>query len=245
MTIHHEIHGEGPRTVVLLHGWMMSGRVWSRCLEHLRLDGLRVVVAHQRGTEKSPAESFTLEEYATDAVALLDAIGADRATLVGHSMGGQIAQLVATKVPDRIEAMALLCPVPAMGLPLPEEAMQLFKGSATDRALGGTILDMACLQLEADAKAALLEDSATVSSACIEGSLDAWTGGGFADALGSVRARTLVVATDDPFLKPDFLTESVVQPIAGARLAVLPGPGHYVQVERPRETAALLEAFLA
>jgi non-heme chloroperoxidase len=69
--------------------------------------------------------------------------------------------------------------------------------------------------------------------------------GGFAERLSAIKAPTLVVATDDPFLPPAFLRQAVVSLIRGARLAVLPGPGHYVQVERPRETAALLEAFLA
>jgi pimeloyl-ACP methyl ester carboxylesterase len=53
------------------------------------------------------------------------------------------------------------------------------------------------------------------------------------------------VATDDPFLPPPFLTQAVVQPIRNARLVYLPGPGHYPQVERPAETAALIGAFLA
>ena len=57
--------------------------------------------------------------------------------------------------------------------------------------------------------------------------------------------RDVVVATDDPFLPPAFLREAVVGRIDGARLAVIHGAGHYVQVERPDETAAVLEAFLA
>jgi len=46
-------------------------------------------------------------------------------------------------------------------------------------------------------------------------------------------------------LPPAFLREKVVHPIRGARLAYLPGPGHYLQVERPAETATLLTSFLA
>ena len=63
--------------------------------------------------------------------------------------------------------------------------------------------------------------------------------------LDMVVAPTLVVATDDPFLPPAFLRQAVVQPIRGARMTHLPGPGHYPQVERPHETAALVGAFLA
>ena len=54
-----------------------------------------------------------------------------------------------------------------------------------------------------------------------------------------------MVATDDPFMPPAFLRQTVVDPIAGARLAVIRGAGHYVQVERPDETVAVVSAFLA
>jgi pimeloyl-ACP methyl ester carboxylesterase len=53
------------------------------------------------------------------------------------------------------------------------------------------------------------------------------------------------VGTDDPFLPQPFLRAEVIEKIKGSRFAYLAGPGHYVQVERPRETAAIVEAFLA
>ena len=74
---------------------------------------------------------------------------------------------------------------------------------------------------------------------------DAWSGAGFADQLSAVTARTLVVATDDPFLPPDFLRQAIVAKISGARLAVIRGAGHDLPVERTGETAAVIEAFLA
>ena len=54
----------------------------------------------------------------------------------------------------------------------------------------------------------------------------------------------LVLATDDPFTPPDLLRKAIVSKIARASLAYLPGPGHYPTAERPRETAAVLRAFL-
>ena len=54
-----------------------------------------------------------------------------------------------------------------------------------------------------------------------------------------------MLATEDPFLPPDFLNASVVSKLARGRMAVLKGAGHYPQCEKPEETAALIEAFLA
>jgi pimeloyl-ACP methyl ester carboxylesterase len=160
-------------------------------------------------------------------------------------MGGQLAQWIAAQEPSRVEGLLLLCPVPASGMPLPPEVAGLFRTSANDREKQKTILGLACKQLTVDLLERLLKDAGAVARASIEGTFDAWTGGGFEAKLASITAPTLVVATDDPFLPPAFLREKVVGLIRGARLAYLPGPGHYPAVERPAETAALLTSFLA
>ena len=96
-TLHYRVLGDGPRSVVLVHGWMMSGAVWDAMLEKLDMTGLRLVVPDHRGTGESgrPASGYSLEQYAKDVLAVADHAGAKRFSLVGHSMGGQIAQWVA------------------------------------------------------------------------------------------------------------------------------------------------------
>lgn len=244
--IAYRVVGEGPQPVLLIHGWMMNGGVYDDVLPLLDARGLRLVIPDLRGAGGSdrPTGGYTLDRYARDLRALIDAESSAPWLVIGHSMGGQIAQMIAADAPDRVAGMVLLCPVPASGIPLPPEAQGLFRGAAS-REPQATILGMACKQLGPESQERLLGLGATVDAACIAESFDAWRSGGFADRLGQIRARTLVVATDDPFLPPDFLRQAVRDPIAGARLAVIPGPGHYPQVERPAETAAVLEAFLA
>ncbi|MCS6912689.1 MAG: alpha/beta hydrolase [Myxococcales bacterium] len=147
--------------------------------------------------------------------------------------------------PARVAGLVLLCPVPAAGLPLPEPTRKLFHDAAGNHSQQRTILQMACRELTEAARERLLDLAASIPAACLHAGLEAWSRGGFADRLAALCAPTLVVATNDPFLPPSLLATAVVAPIARARLAVLPGPGHYPQVERPRETAALLQAFLA
>ena len=128
---------------------------------------------------------------------------------------------------------------------LPDDARGLFQLSATDRDQQGTILDIACKELTPASRERLVGEALRVSSPCILATLESWTAGGFEARLADIRARTLVVATDDDFLPADFLQQAVVAPIAGARLHHLPGPGHYSPVERPAEVAQLLSDFLS
>jgi pimeloyl-ACP methyl ester carboxylesterase len=68
---------------------------------------------------------------------------------------------------------------------------------------------------------------------------------GFLDRLAATTARTLVVAgTHDPLLTLDNVREQIVRRISGARLALLEC-GHEIPLELPRETAALIEAFVS
>jgi non-heme chloroperoxidase len=238
--------GEGPVTVVLVHGWMVSGAVYDEMIEALGTRGLRLIVPDLRGTGDSgrPEGGYTIEQYARDVIAVADAAGARSFVIVGHSMGGQVAQWVAASYPDRVLGAVLLCSVPASGLPLPDDARGLFQSSPGKRDLQKVILGLACKELTAAALERMLDDAGKVSAPCILQGLDAWTAGGFAAKIGAIKAPTLVVATDDPFLPAAFLQKEIADQIPGAGLAYLPGPGHYVQVERARETAAVVRAFL-
>jgi pimeloyl-ACP methyl ester carboxylesterase len=245
--LHYRVVGEGPRNVLLVHGWMVSGAVFDEMVEKLDLTGLRLVIPDLRGTGKSgmATSGYTLEQHARDVLTVAKHAGLERFTVVGHSMGGQLAQWVAAQEPSRVEGLVLINTVPAAGMQLPPDAAGLFRTSGGDREKQKIILGLACKQLSAESLERLLKDSVTVSKAAVESGFDAWTGGGFEAKLASITAPTLVVATDDPFLPPAFLREKVVNLIKGARLTYLPGPGHYPAVERPLETAALLTSFLA
>lgn len=244
--ISYRVVGSGPRTVLAIHGWMVSSSVWDELAGLLDLEGLRLVIPDLRGTGGSdkPAGGYTIERYAQDALALMDELGDRSLVVLGHSMGGTIAQWIAAAAPERVAGLVLLCPVPASGAALPPEAVALFRGASTDEPKTA-ILGMACKDLPEAARSRLLSTGASIPAACIAEAFDAWSGASFAERLGAVTARTLIVASEDPFLPPAFLREAIAAKIAGARVAMVHGAGHYVQVERPRETAAVIEGFLA
>lgn len=245
--LNYRVLGSGHRTVILVHGWMASGAIFDDLLEVLDHDGLRLLIPDLRGTGGSePSQTgYSIARYGKDVLAIADAEGAQSFTLVGHSMGGQIAQWIAAEAPARVQGLLTLCAVPASGAALPPEARALFSSAAGDEGKLGTILDLACKQLPAEARARMVANALPIDDACIRGAFEAWSEGGFSDRLGAITAPTLVVATDDPFLPPALQRAEIQQRIAQARFAYLPGPGHYPPNERPQETAAIVSAFLA
>jgi len=107
--IHYLRTGDGP-TVILLQGIGVIGTGWRPQTDGLR-DRYSLITIDNRGTGDSTAATgqLTIEDMAADALAVADAEQVDSFHLVGHSMGGIIAQQVALTARTRVRSLALLC----------------------------------------------------------------------------------------------------------------------------------------
>ena len=226
---------------------MMSGGVFDRFIDAFDVTGVRLIVPDYRGTGASskPETGYSLERNAADMAALLAKEVRGRCVLVAHSMGGQIGALVAADAPGVVSGLAMLCPVPPKGLPFPPDAIELFRSCGEDRDKQGIILDLACKDLSAADRQQLPDVGATVSVPCIQENFEAFRRGGIEARMKDIEAKTVVVASEDPFLPVELLRAEVAAAIRRSRLVVIPGAGHYVQVERARESAAGVGAFVA
>lgn len=101
------------RTIVLLHGKNFDSSYWRGPIDWLRGAGFRVVVPDQIGFNKSskPTLDYTFEMLAANTVALADALGLGRVTILGHSTGGMLAVRLTSIYPDRVEQLVLEDPI--------------------------------------------------------------------------------------------------------------------------------------
>ncbi|GAB3145421.1 3-oxoadipate enol-lactonase [Amycolatopsis stemonae] len=103
---HTDHGGDGP-VVVLLHSFLMDGRMFAPQLA--ALDGFRCVTVDERGHGRTPAEGpFDYWDVARDVLAVLDHLGVPRAAVVGTSQGGFVALRMALLAPSRVTALAVL-----------------------------------------------------------------------------------------------------------------------------------------
>jgi pimeloyl-ACP methyl ester carboxylesterase len=100
--------GDGP-PIVLLHGLASNSRIWDDVAERLA-DRFHVVALDQRGHGLSdrPTDGFSFDKVAGDARAVVNALGLERPTLVGHSWGGNVALVFATTYPEITRALVLV-----------------------------------------------------------------------------------------------------------------------------------------
>ncbi len=135
--LYYEEHGEGA-PILCIHGTSSSALMWAEAVGTLARLG-RVIVYDRRGCTRSerpqPYERTSVSEHAEDAAALLDALRAAPAIVIGRSYGGAVAIELARLYADLVRALVLLEPAPLTAL---SPAM-----AALERHVGERIRDVA------------------------------------------------------------------------------------------------------
>ena len=232
---------DGP-AVLMLHGTGDSSFSFSRVLPLLP-PTLRVIVPDQRGHGDSdkPPRCYTMEEFALDALELLDALGVQRVTLVGHSMGSFIARRVAAFAPSRIERLILIGAGPVGdNAPLRELAAEVDRlTDPVDPAFVRNFqLGASSDSLPREFFEQVVEESlklpAKVWKASIAGMMQ------YEPVEDQLTCKTLVMGGElDPIFSAAEQQE-VARRIRGARLRLFEGIGHAVHWDNPAALAQVL-----
>ena len=246
--------------VIFLHGFPTSGHLWSDVIA-LMPPGHRLVVVDLLGYGRSDPPNgrpLSLRAHADRVVALMDAIGIARACVVGHDLGGGIAQAMAIQAPGRVSHLALIDSVAFAGWPRRDLRLARTLVRLTGRLAPRWMLAVLRADLERGYEAG---ERATRSierflrpfvSAEGRGSfvqhlraLDARETRAMAGDLGAISAPTTVIwGASDPFLSAK-LGRRLADAIPGASLQILPGARHFTPEDAPRAVADALAALLA
>lgn len=248
--------GAGGRPLLLLHGFTGAKEDFGWHVEELAAAGWHVVAPDQRGhgSSSKPDDGHTFDDLAGDAVALADALGWDRFALLGHSMGGVVAQRVALAHPGRLTALVLMDTTTG-GPPVDPDLMQLAISITREQGMEALLRAMKDMGPPLDTPAAkrLLAEIPgweaqndrkllACSPAMYGQLLEAWFALPERD-LSQLAVPTLVIAgeQDEPFLPS---CHAIARSVDGARIEVIMDAGHSPQVEAPEAWRKALTAFL-
>ncbi len=241
--------GSGERKVIVLHGWFGDAASWAPILDLLDTDTFSYAFVDYRGYGEALDQSgeFTIEEIASDALEIADELGWQRFSLVGHSMGGKAIQRVLADVPDRVERMVGISPVPPGPVPFDDDGWALFSGAADEAGNRRAILDLTTGNRLSgrwlDAMTSYsLEHSARDAFAAY---LPAWAKTDFQSEIDQNPVPfSLIVGAHDPAIGEDTMRGAVLPSYPNASLQVLPDAGHYAMNEAPVRLVTLMEEFL-
>jgi 3-oxoadipate enol-lactonase len=104
--------GMGGRPLLLMHGFTGAKEDFTEWLDPLAARGWHAVALDHRGhggsTQPAEDDAYSFSILADDALALTDQLGWERFALLGHSMGGMVAQVMATSAPERLTCLVLM-----------------------------------------------------------------------------------------------------------------------------------------
>jgi len=230
----------GGPSVVLLHHFGGSSRTWSEVIDRLRPE-FRVVAPDLRGFgDSDPGEGQRVEEMAADVLELLGYLKLSRYILVGHSMGGKVAQAVAARGPAGLERLLLVAPSPLSPEPMAQsERARLLRGYGNRAEAERTNRNIVAEALPSLLFERVVEDNLRTSRAAWRSWLEAGSREDLSSLAAKIAVPTLVLAGEgDPVMPVPLLQREVLSRIAGARLETLAGTGHLLPLERPLEVAS-------
>jgi pimeloyl-ACP methyl ester carboxylesterase len=242
----HDLIGQGP-VVVLLHAGVADRAMWSDQLEPIAREGYRVLALDMPGFGDAPP--VTGPPF-IDVLTMMDALGIERATLVGNSFGGFIALCAAVTAPERIDGLVLVSAPPPQLVPSPAlAAVWTAAGEALERGdVEGAIASVLDAWTLPDAPEPLRDYIAasqrrTLTRADPDVEWDDPVEGN-PEILRTLRVPALVTAGEHEF--PDFVQGArwYAEILPDARHAVIAGAGHLAPLETPEAFRRLLLDFL-
>ena len=248
LEIYAEEEGEGAPALVFIHYWGGSRRTWSEVIARLS-NRFRCVAMDLRGWGKSDrhAEDYSLFAQADDVEGVIAALNVKDFVLVGHSMGGKIAQILAGRRPDGLRAVVLVAPAPPTPLLAPDERKRYMLDSyATPEGIEDALKVINHRPLTSAQRVQVTEDS--VGGA--EAAKVAWVSQGMVlDISEQAAAITVpvcvIVGSEDQAENEAALREAILPLVPRAQFETIEGVGHLSPLEGPDEVAEAISDFLA
>lgn len=257
----------GGTPVLALHGWLDNAASFGALAAHL--EGVRLVAldlpGHGHSDHRPPGRDYHFVDYAGDVLAAADALAWERFSLLGHSLGGAIASVIAGACPERIERLALVEAIGPLSDPAANAPRRLADALARTRRPGRPPTPYASLDeaiaarcragdLRAETARPLVERGTEDTPAGLRWRTDPrlrrpspyrLTEEQVLAFLESIRAPTLLVRGEQGMLDPeDAAVARRVAAVRNLELHAVPG-GHHVHLDAPGAVAARLAPFLA
>jgi pimeloyl-ACP methyl ester carboxylesterase len=240
--------GTGP-PLLLVHGLMVSGDMFESVLDHFAR-GHRVIVPDLRGHGRSRnlPPPYTARQLASDLSRLLDHLGVDKASILGYSQGGAIAQQLVLDDPARCDGLVLACTY-AYNMATRREWLEGHLAPVLIRVLGmrrmaKLAISQSLLGLDAKQARWLVEVMAAQDQSLM---LTAWRETMSFDSrprLGEIACPTLILAGSNDRGVPIHHAEMLHEGIAESRLVVIDGADHALLWTHTDEFLRTVDEFL-
>jgi pimeloyl-ACP methyl ester carboxylesterase len=232
VSLYYEVHGTGPKTILLTHGYSATSQMWTGQIEPLSRDH-RLVTWDMRGHGRSdsPDDPALYSEPATvaDMAALLDAVGAKTAIVGGLSLGGYMSLAFNRVHPERVEALLIIDTGPGFKK---DESREGWNKTSLRTAERYETEGLALLNSGSAERRQAQHTSAKGLALAARGMLTQ-RDAGVINSLPDIKVPAIVVvgSEDAPFLAA---SDYMAAKIPGAQKAVINNAGHAANIDEPQ-----------
>jgi len=243
LNLHVAQKGSGQVAIVFLHYWGGSSRTWSPVINRLS-EHHRCVAVDLRGWGKSDstANDFSLAVQASDVEAMISELGLADFVLVGHSMGGKIAQIVASHHPSGLRALVLVAPAPPTPVLVPDQEKQMrLAGYRSEEGVEMVLGILAGRPLSEAHRRQVIEDTLGGQEEAKEAWIDQNMAVDISSAASAIEVPVDVIVGDvDKVETEEVLRREIPRFIRNVRFHILVGVGHLAPLEASEEIAAIV-----
>jgi len=250
IVLHHQVLGpsDGP-VLVFINSLGSDLRIWQEVAPAFT-ERFGVIFYDKRGhgLSDAPSAPYTMDEHTDDLLALLDHLGVEKASLVGLSVGGMIAQRMAVRAPERVQSITLCCTAAKIGTPeLWADRIGAVETGGIDP-IADAVLQRWFTPLfhktRADELAGWRNMLVRTPAHGYAGTCAAIRDADLRPDAGRIAVPTLCVAGDQDGSTPADVVKGTADLIPGARFALIAGAGHTPCVEKPAELSGLITQHL-
>jgi len=245
--------GHGP-TVLLLHGIGGGHLAFAPQVEALASSGYRAIAWDMPGYGRSaPIEPYNFKGLAHSCATLIDSLQCGPVTLVGHSMGGMVAQELVARRPELVSRLVLCATSPSFGKPDGDWQRAFVAERTAPLDAGQTMAQLAETLMPRMIGPGSLPEGVRLASHCMglvspvtyRRALEALVNFDRRAALAQIHVPTLLLAGEHDRNAAPAVMKKMAAAIAGSTYLELAGIGHLVNLEAPEEFDAALLHFLA
>lgn len=249
--VHYETYGSGP-PVILLHGWLGSWGLWQPTMEalgqHYRCYALDFWGFGESGKKR---DSYAVGDFMELVRQFMDALGIERAPLIGHSMGGTTSLGTTIRYPERITQVCVI------GSPIVGSSLSFFLQLAGIPQIGSLARNsLGALKFGVRLSSPFITRNSKAWYPMIERDLSRTTVESFFSSIGSLRRTDLRPRLSEvlvPTLGIYGARDVIVHPrqyeplqagVKQARIEIMPGSGHFPMLDEPDKYLAIIRSFL-
>ena len=250
VSLQYYCYGNGPETVVLVHGYTMSARLWHLTMEKMDTSAYRVFALNNRGagdSERTPSEDdYSVENFAKDLANATESLGLNGFTLAGHSMGGATVTQYALTDQSRLKKLVLLNPAPLNGRTPAPDWEETIRSQFADGSFARGDTSVSGPHVSREFADAVMSDVARNPVERAIGGRRSMSQLKLRGRLNEIRVPCMVVGGDlDTTVGVDqILAEYLALPEETRSLHMFHGIGHSPNVDVPSELASVLDRFI-